>query len=195
MSYKKLSHLKKKKLKNQNNSYMIPNASRLKNSKPKLKISLSYKENITQQPKRSFCAWLAIRDKLGTRDRLSRWDRSIPLSCMLCGGNYESRDHLFLSCPFGWEIWSRILFVMSSSHRIGYWGVELSWICNQGIGKIVRKKLSRLLWCATIYFIWQERNHRLHGGAVREPMVVFQLIRSCIKARAASWNDGVHGLI
>ena len=84
---------------------------------------------------------------------------------------------------------------MSSSHRIGYWGVELSWIYNQGIGKSVRRKLWRLLWCATIYFIWQERNHRLHGGAVRELMVVFHLIRSCIKARAASWSDGVHGLI
>ena len=80
---------------------MIPNASRLKNSKPKLKISLSYKENITQQPKHSFCAWLAIRDRLSTRDRLSRWDRSIPLSCLLCGGNYESRDHLFFLVILG----------------------------------------------------------------------------------------------
>ena len=43
-----------------------------------------------------FCAWLAIRDRLGTRDRLSWWDRFIPLSCMLCGGNYESRDHLLI---------------------------------------------------------------------------------------------------
>ncbi|XP_031737043.1 uncharacterized protein LOC116402131 [Cucumis sativus] len=124
-------------------------------------------------PKHSFYAWLAIRDRLGTRDRLSQWDRSIPLSCMLCGGNYESRDHLFFSCPFGWEIWSRILLFMSSSHRIGYWGVELSWICNQGIGKGVRRKLWHLLWCATIYFIWKERNHNLHGGAVREPMLFF----------------------
>ena len=72
-------------------------------------------------PKHSFCAWLAIRDRLGTRDRLSRWDRSIPLSRLLCGGNYESRDHLFFSCHFGWEVWSRILLLMSSSHRIGYW--------------------------------------------------------------------------
>ena len=64
------------------------------------------------------------------------------------------------------------------------------------LGRVcVRRKLWRLLWCATIYFIWQERNHRLHGVAIREPMVVFQLIRSCIKARAASWSDGVHGLI
>ena len=64
--------------------------------------------------------------------------------------------------------------------------VKLSWICHQGIGKKVRKKLRRLLWCATIYFIWHERNHRLHGGQVREAMIIFQLIRLCIRARAAS---------
>ena len=84
---------------------------------------------------------------------------------------------------------------MSSSHRIGYWRVELSWICNQGIGKSVRRKLWRLHWCATIYFIWQKQNHRLHGGVVLEPMVVFQLIRLCIKGCVASWSDGVYGLI
>ena len=84
---------------------------------------------------------------------------------------------------------------MSSSHRIGYWGFELSWICDQGIGKGVRKKLWRRLWYATIDFIWQERDHHLHRGAVHEPMVIFQLIRSCIRARAASWFDGVHCVI
>ena len=52
-------------------------------------------------PKHSFCAWLAIRDRLSTRDRLSRWDRSIPLSCLLCGGNYESRDHLIFLVILG----------------------------------------------------------------------------------------------
>ena len=146
-------------------------------------------------PKHSFCSWLAIRDRLGTRDRLSRWDRSIPLSCILCGVSCESRYHLFFSCPFGYEIWSRILRIMSSSHRIGYWGVELFWICHQGIGKEVRKKLWRVFWCVTIYFIWKERNHHLHGGQAREPMVMFQLIRSCIRARVASWSKNTHYLL
>ena len=58
----------------------------------------------------------------------------------------------------------------------------MSWICHKGIEKGVRKKLWRLLWCATIYFIWQECNHRLHGGQVREPMIIFQLTRLCIRA-------------
>ena len=113
-------------------------------------------------PKHSFCAWLAIRNRLGTRDRLSRWDRLIPLYCILCWESCEFCDHLFFSCSFGCETWSRVLQIMSSSHRIGYWGVELSWICHQGIGKGVRKKLWCVLSCATIYFIWNERNHHLH---------------------------------
>ena len=95
-------------------------------------------------------SWVWRVDRLGTRDRLSRWDRLISLSCNLCWGNSESRDHLFFSCHFGWEIWSRILMIMFSSYRIRYWGVELSWICHNGIGKGVRKKLWRLLWLLVV---------------------------------------------
>ncbi|KAA0065356.1 hypothetical protein E5676_scaffold682G00040 [Cucumis melo var. makuwa] len=104
-------------------------------------------------------------------------------------GGVESRDHLFFSCPFGGDVWSRVLRVMASSYRIGNWGVELSWIFHQGIGKGVRRKLWRVLWCATIYFIWNERNHRLHGGQARDPNVLFHLIYTCIRARAGSWRE------
>ncbi|TYK16363.1 putative sugar phosphate/phosphate translocator [Cucumis melo var. makuwa] len=40
--------------------------------------------------------------------------------------------------------------VMASSHRIEYWGVELSWICLQGIGKDVRRKMWSVLWVCMI---------------------------------------------
>ncbi|XP_050938813.1 uncharacterized protein LOC127148660 [Cucumis melo] len=143
-------------------------------------------------PKHSFCAWLAIKDRLGTRDRLHRWDSSVLLSCILCQGGMESRDHLFFSCSFGGDVWSRVLRIMASSHRIGHWGVELFWICHQGIGKGVRRKLWRVLWCATIYFIWNERNHRLHGGQAHDPIVIFHLICSWIRARAGSWREDAH---
>ncbi|KAA0036886.1 zf-RVT domain-containing protein [Cucumis melo var. makuwa] len=99
-------------------------------------------------PKHSFCAWLAIKD--------------------------------------------RVLQIMESSHRIGHWGVELSWIFHRGIGKGVRRKLWRVLWCATIYFIWNERNHRLHGGRARDPIILFHLICTWIRARAGSWREDAH---
>ncbi|KAL4018288.1 hypothetical protein IC575_021879 [Cucumis melo] len=36
--------------------------------------------------KHFFCAWLAIKDRLGTIDRLHRWDSSVPMLCILCRG-------------------------------------------------------------------------------------------------------------
>lgn len=45
-------------------------------------------------PRHFFCAWLAIKDRLGNRDRLHRWDSSISL-CILCERGSESRHHLF----------------------------------------------------------------------------------------------------
>ncbi|KAA0026044.1 hypothetical protein E6C27_scaffold581G00300 [Cucumis melo var. makuwa] len=112
------------------------------------------------------------------------------MSCILCQEGVESRDHLFFSCPFEGDVWSRVLRVMASSHRIGHWGVELSWICHQGIGKGVRRKLWCVLWCATIYFIWNERNHRLHGGQARDPIVLFHNICTWIRVRTGSWQEG-----
>ncbi|XP_016902060.1 uncharacterized protein LOC103496880 [Cucumis melo] len=40
-------------------------------------------ENI---PKHSFCAWLAIKDMLGTRDRLHRWDSSVSMCAFFVRG-------------------------------------------------------------------------------------------------------------
>ncbi|XP_022149381.1 uncharacterized protein LOC111017811 [Momordica charantia] len=43
--------------------------------------SLWFSGNIS---KHSFIAWLAVRDRLATLDRLRRWDSSIPVSCVFC---------------------------------------------------------------------------------------------------------------
>lgn len=47
----------------------------------------------------SFCVWLAIRDRFGTRDWLCNTALS-PL-CLLCVGGVESHDHLSFSVPLG----------------------------------------------------------------------------------------------
>ncbi|KAA0054518.1 putative non-LTR retroelement reverse transcriptase [Cucumis melo var. makuwa] len=91
--------------------------------------------------------------------------------------------------------YGQVLQVMAFSHRIRYWGVELSWICRQGIRKSVRRKLCHILWYTTIYFIWKEWNHRFHGGQARDPIVLFQLICTCIRTRAISWREDAQILI
>ncbi|KAA0063844.1 zf-RVT domain-containing protein [Cucumis melo var. makuwa] len=64
-----------------------------------------------------------------------------------------------------------------------------------GIGKGVGRKQWRILCYATIYFIWKEHNHHLHGGQARDPIVLFQLIQTCICAHVVSWRKDAQDLI
>ncbi|KAA0063934.1 uncharacterized protein E6C27_scaffold616G00740 [Cucumis melo var. makuwa] len=136
--------------------------------------------------------WVWVSGRQGGFSIASSWEAIRPRGgrvrwAGLLGGGVSRSLVLFVSV---WgDVWSRILRVIASSHRIGHWGVELFWICHQGIGKGVRRKLWRVPWCATIYFIWNKWNHRLHGGQARDPIVLFHLICTCVRARAGSWQE------
>lgn len=51
-------------------------------------------------PKHSFISWLAIQNKLLTKDRLRSWGCDVEEICVLCGAACETRDHLFFTCFF-----------------------------------------------------------------------------------------------
>lgn len=54
-------------------------------------------------------------------------------NCAFCVRRVSSLVTIyFFSCPFGCNIWSHVLQVMVSSHRIGGWDIELSLVCCQG---------------------------------------------------------------
>ncbi|GJT00995.1 putative ribonuclease H-like domain-containing protein [Tanacetum coccineum] len=59
-------------------------------------------------PRHAFITWVAIRERLKTRDRLARWFSIPDLSCLLCKENSESHSHLFFSCSFSKRLWERL---------------------------------------------------------------------------------------
>lgn len=59
----------------------------------------------------------------------------------------------------------------------------------------VKKKLWHTFWCIVIYFIWQERNHHLHGGSPRAASLILHLIPLVVRARAVSWLKDLSGLL
>lgn len=44
--------------------------------------------------------WLVIKNRLPTRDRLSRFNIQTPLTCLLCSRDIETAQHVFFNCPF-----------------------------------------------------------------------------------------------
>lgn len=63
-----------------------------------------FKEQI---PRCSFIMWLAINQRLPTKDRLISWGMQVPDACVLCDAATESHQHLFFHCPFVKAVWLR----------------------------------------------------------------------------------------
>lgn len=56
-------------------------------------------------PRHAFFLWLAVLGRLPTKDVLSKHGHYVGTTCVLCGQEEESLDHLFFSCPFSSSIW------------------------------------------------------------------------------------------
>lgn len=46
-------------------------------------------------PKYAFMAWLSIKNRMSTLDRVAKWSQGIDAKCVLCKNAMETRDHLF----------------------------------------------------------------------------------------------------
>ncbi|XP_050207875.1 uncharacterized protein LOC126657252 [Mercurialis annua] len=80
-----------------------------------------YKDNI---PRYSFITWLALQDKLNTKDKLLRWKVVQNDVCCFCNSETESISHLFFECGYSRAIWKRLLVDMSFNRDVMHWRRE-----------------------------------------------------------------------
>ena len=132
-------------------------------------------------PKHAFIAWLTFRDHLATRDRLSTWGIQVSPDCMLCGDENETKNHLFFDCCFSREVWNSFFDQSSLNPPNTFEGVE-AWLRSSAVSKEL-KPLVLLIFQATIYFLWKERNSRLHTSSSKPSQVVIKEIQLQIRAR------------
>lgn len=107
-------------------------------------------------PKHSFIAWLALRGRLATKDRLSYLD--ISKVCPLCDKEPESASHLFFACDFAASVWDNIrqhggfnwktLAIRSTIRRFR----------KDYRGSRYQSKFLALALIVSIYHIWKARN-------------------------------------
>lgn len=134
-------------------------------------------------PKHSFIAWISSWNRLPTRDRLRGWGMAVSSDCLLCGSSDESRDHLFFSCPFSIDVWSSFYHHHSLSPPPDFNSI-LGWLRTASSNPKV-KFICKLLFQATIYFIWRERNSRLHLASSKPAHVIAKDIQITLKAKLA----------
>ncbi|XP_019095868.1 PREDICTED: uncharacterized protein LOC109130605 [Camelina sativa] len=116
-------------------------------------------------PKHNFLTWLVVLNRCPTRDRLLQWGLQVDSRCLLCAIGSESRDHLFFNCPYSWSLWSKISRRCNHNSAPSWTGTMNGLINYKGSREA--RKLLLIAWQALIYFLWTERNHRLHRNCFK----------------------------
>jgi hypothetical protein len=129
-------------------------------------------------------SWMALMDRIPTRVNLrhrSVLDPGDPCVCVLCGEMEETTSHLFLHCEVTLLIWRKVLNWLDINF-ITPQNLLLHFACWNGevISRNLRKAFM-LIWHATIWMIWKERNSRIFKNQFKNFDEVFEDIK------AVSW--------
>lgn len=121
--------------------------------------------NGVAQPKHRFIVWLATKDRLLTKERLTKLHIPVDdLQCCLCNSNdEETTKHLFDECAWFQTIredmmqWTGIRLQHGSSKQVLLEIRRKHW-------KAIQKEIIAAVWGAMIYHTWRARNWKLFKG-------------------------------
>ncbi|XP_071740858.1 uncharacterized protein [Rutidosis leptorrhynchoides] len=146
-------------------------------------------------PRHSFLVWLLFGENLKTQDKLKPWEigASVVLLCPFCHAEPDSHLHLFFRCPFAAQVWKYV----KSSVRVNVagndWTDFVDSISSCAARRTVCSIVSKLLFGAAVYMIWQERNKRLFKKDARSyskvVAAIFSMVR--LKIMALKWKNSM----
>lgn len=113
----------------------------------------------------STCFLLAIRNKLNTNDRISKWSPNIDQTCVLCSNHNEDRDHLF----FNYTYLRKMLDDLMSKFKINVGNNYdlsnvLETVYQAQNNNSTSNQTINIMFASLIWNIWCERNSRVFNG-------------------------------
>ncbi|KAL4351726.1 hypothetical protein GQ457_06G003920 [Hibiscus cannabinus] len=108
--------------------------------------------------------------------------------CCLCNCVLETGSHLFFECSFSKSIWEGVLKLCNVLKRVLGWSHEVDWAVKFLKGKSLLVVILKLAWCAFIYLVWRERNHRLFRHTCKSCQDILQVIIEVVQVRLEGIN-------
>ncbi|GJT93495.1 reverse transcriptase zinc-binding domain-containing protein [Tanacetum coccineum] len=132
-------------------------------------------------PRHSFVLWMENQNRPMTHDRVAVWKPNEPMKCVLCALCPDS-DHLFFACSYSSLVWNEMLKTLSK--RIIFdWNNTVEEISKMKANNSIDSIVSRLVFGAVVYFIWQERNTRMFKQIKRNKESLVQTIKETLRLR------------
>ncbi|XP_050217477.1 uncharacterized protein LOC126668315 [Mercurialis annua] len=136
-----------------------------------------FKGNI---PRFSFITWLALMNRLLTRDKLFKWKVIQDEKCCFCNTASESINHLFFECSYSRGIWNRLLADMNINRDGVSWRREVSFFVRRTKGKSRLAIFRKSIFCAAIYHIWRARNDLIFNKNQVSEYHIYKSIRLAV---------------
>ena len=137
-------------------------------------------------PRHSFHSWLMILNRCPTKDRMLQWGLQVDSTCLLCNAHSESRNHLYFDCCYSFDLWALIAQRCRITPRQN-WDETVSQMKALPSRKVDRL-LTLLSWQAALYWIWNERNSRMHTNVFRSVDAIFTIIDRQIRNKTQSFR-------
>ncbi|GJZ25082.1 RNA-directed DNA polymerase, eukaryota, reverse transcriptase zinc-binding domain protein [Tanacetum coccineum] len=137
-------------------------------------------------PKHTFILWLAVKGKLSTQDKMSKWYPNKVFECSLCQNEADSHEHLFFKCEYAQRVWKKVCIIARINIKDEQWEEIIKAMSLRYKKKNLLGIISRLCFAAVVYYIWQERNWRLFNNCKRTELEIFEAIYDEVRARLMS---------
>ena len=134
-------------------------------------------------PRHAMTAWLFGLNRNPTLVRIHAWNPETDKTCLLCGLEEESRDHLFFQCQYSSQVWTQIMGKLGLPSPPTEWEHTTEWI-HRLPPPITLKTAVIQAWQGAIYLIWQERNRRFHDGQTFPPARIMKSLISLLRIKA-----------
>lgn len=138
-------------------------------------------------PYHSFIVWLALNNHLAVNNRMYRWQLIEDSNCILCRQHEETVEQLFFYCVFSPNIWQNTLSKCQMDREVLPWRMEVNFFSRRARSKSLLSLVRRLYFCATVYWIWMERNFVIFQNQVPNSNRVIRRIVQAVSMRV-EWD-------
>ncbi|KAK1305933.1 hypothetical protein QJS10_CPA10g01486 [Acorus calamus] len=115
--------------------------------------------------------WTVYLRKILTRSFIARWVPEIDRACVLCGGEDETVEHLFLLCPIVRQAW--LWLGQTSGLTVGFGSLDDMWEAGKNLCRVgdrsIKARISQIFVPAMVWSIWLTRNHVVFRDSTAGP--------------------------
>jgi hypothetical protein len=128
----------------------------------------------------SLLVWRLLRNRIPTKDNLEHQGvlSFADTSCVYGCASSESAEHLFLHCTMANKMWALVCkwlgisFVLAGELRNHY----IQFTKMAGMPLFTRLYFN-IIWFATVWVIWKDRNHRVFQNTISDPTNLIELVK------------------